>query len=620
MKDEILLNKLFRLPLNTCLKLYNKFMDETKVDATTFAMHQRVADLVGEKISLRERIREDVLDKARMYLAFMLRRDSIFSSVAYEEMKKFPIIIWTELIGDLNQTEITAILNGYAHDMPAVLIECFIMNLPEDKQAKAIEKYKHRLDSKNEYFSSFYYCVGEEAKSKLKAIFKNNIEEDSILHIEDLTEENLLNGLQTYKERLNSTEMDDIVEQILLKTKNPEIIFSAIEIFGDRIQEISDMRFKTLVRRTANLLGADYTIPKEVSLFDDDVPSELDKSSCIELEIFERFKNRFYTLGIVETLEILNIQVNSYDDNEIGNEIIFSFLDIAYEDESLNNYINNKTLCALTKRFKEKCQRITYTLEDFEKLVLKIRTESPQKLIRDDYIEAMIACGQLMKKNLINDQNPLFIKLRNSFITMLNNSVKKDGTYNEDINLNGIFYRLIKGSLDFEKIITTKTYKGLIYLTKCGDCINQSDEITQYLSDEQVAKIDIKPLLRWRKELLQKEAKNQAQEHNENIDSKTAFLERMGLQLLCYFGELRAKHILDFDVAKNRMENLFDNIDYKQIEIDEFGKPIVNEELMEFLFGRGSVSEKNTIINKILWVNYWTLVEFYEKYVIILNF
>lgn len=599
MKEEVLLNKLFRLPINKGLKLYKKFMDETKVDATTFAIHQQVADIIGEKIALKERIKEEVFDKTRMYLAFIVNRDSIFSDVAYEEMKKYPVIIWIELIGDLNQKEITTILDSYGHNMPSVLIESLIINLPEKKQAKSIEKYKDRFDSKNEYFQSFYYCVGKEAQNTLKNIFKSDIEEDAILNIKDLTEENLLNGLSANKERLASAEMDEIVEQILLKTKNPQTIFSAIELFNDRIQEISDMRFKLLIKRTAALLGKNYDIPREVNLFsdEDDQPEEI---KSIELELFERFKSRFYTLGLAETLELLNVQVNFYDDNKIGNDIIFNFLDIAYEDETLNNFVNNKTLKVLINRFIDRCQRKTYTTEDLEQLVSKIKMEPPQKLIRDDYIEAMIACGQLMKKNMINDQNPSFIKLRSLFIHMLNNNVKRDGTYNEDINLNGIFYRLIKGSLDFDKVITTKTYKGLIYLTKSGECINAPDDITQFLSDEQVAKLDIKPLLRWRKELLQKEREFQEKNPDEKFYSKTGFLERMGLQLLCYFGEQRAKHILDSDVARNRMENLFDNIDYKQIKIDENGKPIINEELMEFLFGRGSTSEKNTVINKIL--------------------
>lgn len=594
MKQEELLSKLFRLPINKCLKLYENFMNETKVDATTFAIHQQVADIIGEKIAIKNRIREDVFDKTRMYLALMISKDSIFSKTAYEELKRYPIIIWTELIGDLNESEIMIILNEYGQDMPSVLIENLIMNLPEEKQSKVIRKYKNRLDSTKDYFQSFYYCVGESARKTLKNIFKDAIQENPLLYIEDLKEEELLTSLTTNKKDLLSANMDALVEQILLKTKDPNLIFSAIEIFGDRIQEISDIRFKLLVRRTVKLLEKEFALSRRNSIFDEN--DSKDELPSIELELFKRFQKRFYSLGLLETLELLNVQVNSYDDNKIGNEIIFSFLDIAYDDESLRNFVNDKTLKELINRFQEQCQNKKYTLEDLDILVSKIKNNPPYKLIKDDYIEAMIACGQLMKNKLITDKSPSFIKLRTIFIDMLNNSTKRDGTYNENINLNGIFYRLIKGTLDFDKVLTTKTYKGLIYLTKSGDSINSPDEITQYLSDEQVAKLDIKPLLRWRKEWLKKETK----EATTNTSSQTAFLERMGLQLLCYFGEHRTHHILNSGVSKNRLENLFDNIDYSQVKINQNGKPIINTELMNFLFGRGSISEKNTIINKIL--------------------
>ena len=74
----------------------------------------------------------------------------------------------------------------------------------------------------------------------------------------------------------------------------------------------------------------------------------------------------------------------------------------------------------------------------------------------------------------------------------------------------------------------------------------------------------------------------------------------MGLQLLCYFGELRAEYLLNSELTTGNLENLFDPLDYKQIKIDEKGKPIVNEGLMDFFFGKGRISEKNSIMNKII--------------------
>ena len=595
MKREILLSKMLRLPTQKAIEIYKKYSDETEVNASNFAIHQQAVDIIGEKTAVQNRIREDVIKEARMYLAFMVSRDKMFADLAYEKMKRYPMIIWIELIGALDTLEITTLLKSYGNDMPSPIIESLIINLPESKQAKEIEKYCHRLNSKDDYFQTFYYCLGEQAKEKLRTIFKTDIEEDYVSKIEELEEKNLIEGLISLKEQLSLSQMDDIIEKILLKTRSKELICSSIEIFSDRLNEISDMRFKLLVKRIISIHKTDQNNQDYFSFFDEEKPKK-----SIELEIFEKLKPRFYTLGLYETLKLLNVQVNYYDDNKIGNEIIFSFLDTAYEDESLKDYVNDRTIKSLIEMLKTKCQSKTYTTEDLDILISKIKTDPPLKLIRDDYIEAIIACGKLMQDNQINNQSPSFIKLRNLFNNMLKNNVKKDGTYNEDINLNGIFYRLVKGTLDFDKVITTKTYKGLLYLTKSGICINNPDDTTQFLTDEQVAKLDIKPLLRWKRELLKKEAEEKAKNPEKRFFSNSAFLERMGLQLLLYFGERNAKHILDSSVSKNRLENLFDNINYKTIKVNQNGRPIVNQELIDFLFGKGNISEQNTVINKIL--------------------
>ena len=44
----------------------------------------------------------------------------------------------------------------------------------------------------------------------------------------------------------------------------------------------------------------------------------------------------------------------------------------------------------------------------------------------------------------------------------------------------------------------------------------------------------------------------------------------------------------------NTKEHLIGTINYKEIKINQDGKPLVNQELLDFLFGRGKTTEKNT--------------------------
>lgn len=587
MNFEILLSKLLRLPLKKAIEIYNEYLQNNK---DNFANNIRSSNLLMEKTSTRRRIKDECFEDALMALAFMSQRKNQLSDMMFEETKPYPMIIWMEVIGEMDDEGIQGVLKNYSDQLPSLIIETLIINLSESQQASAINKYKDRLDPKHEMFTSFYHCLGKDAQEEIKKHFKDAPIINKALELEDLQSDELKEALIKNKASYQTTTMDDIIEVLLLKVNCSEDIFTILESYQDRHQEISDMRFKLLVGRLKMLLKEENYFHKH-------------KFENAE-EIFKRLKPRFKTLGLKETLSILDAKVDGYYACEHGNEIIYDFLDIAYEDETLKDFVNEKTISSLIERFVSSCKQKEYSVEDFKRLVENVTTAKPHKLIKDDYIEAMIACGFLMRNHTITDQDPYFLSLRNKFISMLNDTVIKDGTLTEDINLNGLFYRLIKGNVDYSKLFNTKTYKGLIYLTKSGRVFNNPDLITTYLTDEQVSKLDISPVLRLKKELIKeaqlKHLENSSSEEFNPATAITDFQERMMLQLLCYFGEIRARHIIKSDMEKTRMENIFDTINYKDIAIAENGKPIINEELMEFLFGRGSVSEKNTVMNKVI--------------------
>ena len=184
----------------------------------------------------------------------------------------------------------------------------------------------------------------------------------------------------------------------------------------------------------------------------------------------------------------------------------------------------------------------------------------------------------------------MFLELREKFSNDLINRCEKDGTYLDNISLNGIFYRLAKGTMPFDKVYMAKTYKGLIYLTKAGRLIDNADYITNFLTDEQLVKLNISPVIKW---------KNSLKRTNTNADN-LSFVERMGIQLLCYFGKERAKYLLESNMRGNRMENLFDGLNYENISINDDGTPNINEELISFIFGKGMMKELNSVINRMI--------------------
>lgn len=585
MNFEILLSKLLRLPLKKAIEIYNEYL---KNNNDNFAQNIRSSNILMEKTTTRKRIKDECFEDALMSLAFMSQKKNQLADMMLEEIKPYPLIIWMEAIGEMDDEGIKGVLKNYSDKLPSSIIETLIINLQESKQAVAINKYKNRLDPKQDLFYTFYNCLGKEAQAEVQRIFPNAISTNPLLEITDLPSEEIKKSLITEKDKYKNISMDEIIEAILLKINSSEEIFSVLKEYEDRQPEISDMRFKLLVGRLKVLL---------------DEETYRHRFENAE-EIFKELKSRFKTLGLKDTLEILDAKVDGYYDCEHGNDIIYEFLDIAYEDKNLEPFVNEKTISSLITRVVQLCKQKEYSIEDFRQLVEKTTTTKPHKLIKDDYIEAIIACGFLMKNHTISDNDPYYLELRKRFISMLNDSIIKDGTLTEEINLNGLFYRLVKGSINFDKVFNTKTCRGLIYLTKAGDVFNNPDLITNYLTDEQVRKLDISPVLRLKKELIKKAKQKHDEEHPNKIFNPiyaiSDFKERMMLQLLCYFGERRASHIIKSDMKTTRMENVFDTINYKDIEIDENGKPIVNQELMDFLFGRGSVAEKNSVMNKII--------------------
>lgn len=606
MNFEALTCKLIRLPIKKAYDIYNMY---TKEHELNFADSIHTSNILVEKVQTKRRIKEECYSKAFIALGLMSRMNNLIADEFFEEVKHYPMIVFMEVIGEFDDDQIKSILENYKEQLPSMIIETLILNLSESEQLSAVRKYQDLFDVKTEMFELFYNCLSKDSQEVLKNRYPTEIKDDPLLDIQNIKTESLKEELEKQKDKLTSVSMDDIVKCLLLKThsnKEVEEILDILEIYKDRLHEISDQRFILLIGRLKKTFSSLASSERKERV----------------LNMFYKLKDRFKTLGLEQTLEILDAKVDAYYQSIYGTEIIYELLDDAYENEGLHNYVNEVTKRELIKKHLANCNKNEYTLEDFERLVKKTTTTKPQKLIYDDYIEAMIACRQLMEKRIISDDNEYFIELRRKFIQVLNDKVEKDGTYTAPINFNGLFYRLIKsgtctelvninglnyrqsqGKINFDDVVNVKTYKGLIYLSKVSELYNDVDYVTQYLTDEQVYRLNMSPIAKWRnkkiKEAQEKKESSGSEEDNTYFNF-SANQERLALQLLLYFGKTKAEHIWFSGLEVTRMENIFDTIDYKSIKIDENGKAIVNEEILDFLFGRGSVTEKNSVINRII--------------------
>ena len=175
MEFEILLSKLSRLPMKKVLELNQEFFDSKKFNGSNFSKLQQAMDIIILRTKYKERIKEEAMMTAYLCLEMMTKKDQPLARGAFEEIKNYPFLIWMEAIAELNPNQINSIMHNFKKELSPILIETFIINLPESDQLKAIETYKDKLDLESPTFIDFYNCLDEKCKSKLDSIFQDKI-------------------------------------------------------------------------------------------------------------------------------------------------------------------------------------------------------------------------------------------------------------------------------------------------------------------------------------------------------------------------------------------------------------------------------------------------------------
>ena len=570
MKYEILINSIFRLPLSKANKILEYY--QVNIGFKSSEEQEKVLDIITNKNKIRNQITTEQYEKIYENIIQLNNGTISYESSIFNNYNNYSIMFWIEIIDKIDITLLKKILDKYVEKLPSFIIETIIINLSKQIQEEAIQKYNSYLDLNQEMFYSFYYSLKKESREYLKRIYHNKIPDDSILKLKDMQEKQLFEILINKYDKLIYKNPNSIVEVILEKISQIEFLNIIFKKYKKLINKCSNSKFKKL-----------FSKYKELSKY-----NNLRITIIDDYELFDLFKEKFLNLGIVKTIKLFD-RIKYYDTDDFTVHIVLELLNYVYLENDLLNIINNETMKEIIKRYVEKCKQKKYRIKDLEKTIRKIKNEKKQNIISKEYIKAIIECKQLLNQKIIDDKSDIYIETRNLFSNDLINRCYKDETTNEKIQLNNVFYRLIKESLSFELVYSIKTYKGLIYLSKYGKNNDNVDLITRNFNDNQILRLNLNKILRI--------TRNIDQEYQKFPNQNS--IDKMGIQLYCLFGLDKAKYLLESNIEYQRMENLFDQIKYNTIEING-ENPKLKEDFIVFLFGKGNMKEPCSNINKLI--------------------
>ena len=564
MKYELLINSIFRLPFskaNKALEYYQK-----NVGFKSSEEQQKALDIITKKNNINKYITDEIHNKIYSDIIKLNNESISYESSVFNNYDEYPNMFWIEIMDNIDYEILNEFLDKYVIKLPSFIIETIIINLPKSIQKDAVKKYILYINFEEDTFYSFYYSVKTSSRSYLKKHFKDKIPDDLLLEIKDMNENEIVDLL------INNDE---------LLYKNPNTL---VEIVLDNITTLESLNI--FIRKYNNLISRSSN-SKFKMLFNKYKTLSKDSENVIDdFELIRLFKSKFYNLGVVRTIKLFD-RIKYYELDEFTVYVVLELLDIAYYDEELFNIINKKTVDEIIKRYVEKCKSKSYKLLDLKKSINKISKEDKKNIISKEFIKTVIICSYLLNRKVIDDKNELYIRARELCSNDIIERCIKDYTLEDKVQLNSVFYRLIKGTLPFELVYSIKTYKGLIYLTKCGISFSDVDYVVSKFTDRQVFDLNVTQILR-----ITKNIKSTKYPYLSAVD-------KMGLQLYSLFGLDKAKYLLESSLEYTRMENLFDQIKYYVIEIIN-GNPKLNEDFVNFLFGKGNMKEPSSNINKLI--------------------
>lgn len=562
MSYEELLYKILRFDNKRANLLYDEASKKNKLE---LEHNLQIVDLLTKKMRISTQISQQNMMYYMFIITSMAHNKNKETIEMFEELKSLPISIRGELIGILSDKDIVNLLKNFNKEFTQMLIEqCILTVKNSNTQISLIKKYQSKIKNDYQTYESFYYAVTSDAREVLKELYGYNKDEEKYIKLKNTKDEEFYEYLKNKENTNISINFDEILKLILLKIDEKDQFLEIIKLYKEEINTCSKDIFILMCTR--------YMYISNTGLKD----------------LYLLFKEKFNSIDLDELLQIL--REKDYED-----EIV---IDIITSNNNLNTIkVGNKTLDKfLTKEHKVKIYKKlrieysnkNYSYEELEEIINNIDLD---EYLNSNLIKAVEGIKQLINNKQIDKKDKLYLELRNKFIKIIYNRIKKDNTVEENISLNRIFDRVINNRLKIEDVLKIENYKGIIYINKTEEYCEYADEITTYFSDEIIKKLNITPLTKAIKQVIEQK------KHPKN------FVIRMGLQLYSYFGLEKAIYMLNSDLSYTKLEYIFDNLDYKNIPLDEKGNPInyiANKKLFDYLFARGLTKTQDSVINKLL--------------------
>ncbi len=607
-EPNIFVNKIQRVPTPKMQEMFRKH--EKEIKSLTYNDINTLFNYAEKRIRALKNVPQNEIMLSMMLLSdlsrpvILTRHNIEILKSAEKELKSLDIVPLIESLAYVEYDKIQKVLNNYHSSLPSQTIETLIINLPENRQIKAIEMCKNELmKSENISFLNFMASISqnaqkyvienfgdkfsnfteEEARMLPGYLYQDNIqlytnkyqeliqkEENLYQIIMSCEEKNLREILSQYKEQLKDLNADELMQILCYKISDPKELFNIWIEMPDKIKEVSTANFKIFIKRLENekRLNSIYDFKEKYAQMDIEDIIELFENDTddIKARILVQYRDRF---SGEESDRLKKIMTKTIRDKMID----------IYSDEILQNY---------EKQIEEGVD----LKNELNNIVNNLKVDGDNKLFDDDYLKAILLSRILLKRKIINDKNDSYIRLGEKYLKHLYNKLDRDNTTNQLIS-NSLFYRIVKGNIDFKSINSDlKSVKALLYLyrnPKEKD-IEKIEDLVNNLSEKQVESYNIKFYKKLCGDIKEKYKDSQPLEEN---------IQKLAYKLFFFCGYDKAKKILENDIGFTTFEYIFNDLEIKKIELNKDGTPKMNKKLSNFLFGHGK-DEKDTNINKLL--------------------
>ena len=603
-ETNIFINKIQRIPTPKIQELLRK--NEKEINGLSYVDQNAIINFMEKRFQILKNMDKNEIMLNMMIFEQLSGRGFLprgLNKSAEEELINMQPLFLIESLEYIESRDVEAVLKRYHGRLPTKIIETLIINLPEDRQIFAIEMCKGELmKSEPNTFHNFMASINKKAQRYVLENFEKKFEQYSAEDISNVAtclyqenmpiytskyqtsledganlfgilmacnEENFESTLNQFKDQFHKLDADSLMQVVCFKTRNSKLLLDLWSNMKDKLSEVSIPYFKTLVRRLEDKerFDAIYQLREKFA--------EMDLNEIVEL--FEHDTDDVKAKVLIE-----------YRDRFTGDssETLRKFMTKSVKSKMIDLYAEKQ----LTE-FKEKKEKGIDLIAEFKSIVSELKDDKIHKLFDDDYIRAIILGRILIDDRTINDQDESYIELRQKYMSHLLKNLRTDNTVDSSVS-NGLFYRILKGKINFGSINNLETVKALIYLSRNPQVkdIKEVEKLVSDLSEQQVQSYNIKLYKKLCDKMKEKYANSLALDEN---------IQKLSYKMFLAFGYDKALRILESKKAFTTLEYLLNDINLRHIKLNDDGTPIINEKLQNFLFGSNK-NDPNSNINKLL--------------------